>query len=48
VCDALALFIEKYEEEFEPFLAPFVGATWQLLTRASKEEVCIVVVVDVC
>jgi len=39
VCDATRLFIEKYEEEFEPFLGPFVDTTWQLLTRCSSEEV---------
>mmetsp|Transcript_18950 Transcript_18950/g.32689 ORF Transcript_18950/g.32689 Transcript_18950/m.32689 type:complete len:984 (+) Transcript_18950:46-2997(+) len=38
VCDATRLFIEKYEEEFEPFLGPFVDTTWQLLTRCSSEE----------
>lgn len=33
--DCVALYAEKYDEEFEPFFATFVQDTWALLSSAS-------------
>lgn len=35
VQDCVALYAEKYDEEFEPFFATFVQDTWALLSSAS-------------
>ena len=37
LCDILALFTQKYEEEFEKFLAPFIDQSWHLLMRLNDE-----------
>ena len=37
VCDIIALFMQKYEDEFKPFLEPFIGETWQLLMRLDMQ-----------
>jgi exportin-2 (importin alpha re-exporter) len=33
VCNIAAIFVEKYEEEFAPFLSLFLQESWQLLLR---------------
>jgi exportin-2 (importin alpha re-exporter) len=33
VCNVAAIFVEKYEEEFAPFLPLFLQESWQLLLR---------------
>jgi hypothetical protein len=33
--DCIALYADKYDEEFEPFFATFVSDTWALLSSAS-------------
>lgn len=33
VANAVTLYIHKYEEEFEPYLKPFVSDIWHLLSR---------------
>lgn len=33
--DCVALYADKYDEEFEPFFATFVQDTWSLLSSAS-------------
>lgn len=35
VLDCVALYADKYDEEFEPFFATFVQDTWSLLSTAS-------------
>ena len=35
LCENLALFADKFQEQFEPFVATAVGAVWDLLCSAS-------------
>lgn len=37
VCSNLNLYIEKYEEEFAPYLPTFVQDVWTLLSKTSNE-----------
>lgn len=37
VCDCIALYAEKYDEEFEPFLPNFVTEVWSLLVSTGPE-----------
>eukprot|EP00741_Cyanophora_paradoxa_P021915 tig00021428_g21154.t1 len=37
VCDNLNLFMEKYEEEFKPYLQKFVSDVWTLLMKKGPE-----------
>jgi len=38
VCDCFALYTEKYQEEFTPYLVPCVQAVWTLLTNLDLSE----------
>ena len=31
ICDNIGLYAHKYEEEFSPFMQPFVQSVWNLL-----------------
>jgi exportin-2 (importin alpha re-exporter) len=37
VCDNVALYAQKYDEEFTPFLPSFVTAIWGLLVTTGQE-----------
>ena len=37
VCENVALYAQKYDEEFATFLPPFVEAVWELLLSTSQE-----------
>lgn len=37
VCDNVALYAQKYDEEFGPFLPNFVTAIWGLLVSTGQE-----------
>ncbi|XP_077991102.1 exportin-2-like [Glandiceps talaboti] len=37
ICDNAALYAQKYDEEFQPFLPGFVKAVWNLLVSTSQE-----------
>lgn len=37
VCDNVALYAQKYDEEFAPYLPAFVTATWGLLTSTGQQ-----------
>ena len=37
VCENVALYAQKYDEEFTAFLPPFVEAVWELLLSTSHE-----------
>ena len=36
ICDNVALYAQKYDEEFAPFLPQFVTAVWTLLTNTGN------------
>ncbi|CAG0917110.1 unnamed protein product [Notodromas monacha] len=36
ICDIASLYAQKYGEEFEQYLGPFVTSTWNLLTTTSN------------
>jgi len=36
ICDNIALYAQKYDEEFQPFLPDFVKAVWTLLTSTAN------------
>lgn len=36
ICDNVALYAQKYDEEFQPFLPDFVAAVWHLLTSTDQ------------
>lgn len=38
VCECLALYTDKYQEEFAPFLMPCVTAVWTLLVSLDQQE----------
>lgn len=38
ICESFALYTDKYQEEFSPFLLRCVTAVWTLLTGLSQEE----------
>jgi exportin-2 (importin alpha re-exporter) len=38
ICQSLALYTDKYQEEFTPFLMPVVSAVWTLLTGLDAQE----------
>lgn len=35
ICDNIGLYAHKYEEEFQPYMEPFVTAVWNLLLNTS-------------
>jgi len=37
VCDNVALYAQKYDEEFQPYLPEFVKAVWDLLTSTGLQ-----------
>nr|CAB3233957.1 exportin-2 [Phallusia mammillata] len=37
ICDNIALYAQKYDEEFAPYLPQFVRAVWNLLVNTGKE-----------
>lgn len=37
ICDNAALYAQKYDEEFQPYLPRFVTAIWNLLVSAGQE-----------
>lgn len=37
ICDNIALYAQKYDEEFQKFLPDFVTAVWHLLTNTGKQ-----------
>lgn len=37
VCDNVALYAQKYDEEFQPYLPQFVEAVWDLLTSTGLQ-----------
>lgn len=37
VCDNIALYAQKYDEEFQPFLPQFVTDVWNLLVVTGLE-----------
>ncbi|XP_006818964.1 exportin-2-like, partial [Saccoglossus kowalevskii] len=37
ICDNIALYAQKYDEEFQPYLPNFVTAVWNLLTSTGQE-----------
>ena len=37
VCDNVALYAQKYDEEFSPYLPNFVKAIWELLVTTGQE-----------
>ncbi|XP_071494645.1 exportin-2-like [Diadema antillarum] len=37
ICDNVALYAQKYDEEFQPFLPNFVMAVWNLLTSTGAQ-----------
>lgn len=38
VCDCITLYMDKYEEEFGPFVPKFVDNCWKLLTQLGLGE----------
>jgi len=38
ICECFALYTDKYQEEFQPFLMPVVNAVWTLLVGLSQQE----------
>lgn len=46
ICDNISIYIQKYEEEFEPYLPVFVKGVWALLASSNSndpkyDQVCI-------
>lgn len=37
ICDNAALYAQKYDEEFQPYLPRFVTAIWNLLVTTGQE-----------
>lgn len=37
ICDNAALYAQKYDEEFQPYLPSFVTAIWNLLVTTGRE-----------
>ena len=37
ICDNAALYAQKYDEEFQPYLPRFVTAIWNLLVSTGQE-----------
>ena len=37
ICDNIAMYAQKYDEEFAPHLPSFVTAVWNLLTTTGAE-----------
>lgn len=37
ICDNAALYAQKYDEEFQPYLPQFVKAIWNLLVSTGQE-----------
>jgi hypothetical protein len=37
VCDNIALYAQKYDEEFQPYLPQFVTSVWNLLVTTDLE-----------
>ena len=37
ICDNAALYAQKYDEEFQPYLPRFVTAIWELLVSTGQE-----------
>eukprot|EP00118_Oscarella_pearsei_P025556 m.308373 g.308373 ORF g.308373 m.308373 type:complete len:973 (+) comp43881_c0_seq1:68-2986(+) len=37
ICDNVAMYAQKYDEEFEPYLARFVTAAWELLVNTGPQ-----------
>jgi exportin-2 (importin alpha re-exporter) len=37
ICDNIALYAQKYDEEFQPYLPQFVEAVWNLLTTTGTD-----------
>lgn len=37
ICDNAALYAQKYDEEFQPYLPRFVTAIWSLLVSTGQE-----------
>lgn len=48
VCDNVALYAQKYDEEFAPYLPAFVTATWGLLVSTGQQVKYDLVSVCVC
>jgi len=38
ICECFALYTDKYQEEFSPFLLPCVNAVWTLLVNLDQQE----------
>ncbi|CAK0906636.1 unnamed protein product [Prorocentrum cordatum] len=38
ICECFALYTDKYQEEFQPFLMPVVNAVWTLLVGLTQQE----------
>ena len=37
ICENVALYAQKYDEEFAPFLPGYVETVWELLLSTSQE-----------
>jgi exportin-2 (importin alpha re-exporter) len=37
VCNNIALYAEKYDEEFQPYLPLFVTSVWNLLVTTNQD-----------
>jgi exportin-2 (importin alpha re-exporter) len=37
VCDNIALYAQKYDEEFQPYLPQFVTSVWNLLVTTDLD-----------
>jgi exportin-2 (importin alpha re-exporter) len=38
ICQNLTVYVEKYEEEFQPFIGEFMKAVWNLLTKIDPSQ----------
>lgn len=38
ICECFALYTDKYQEEFQPFLLPCVNAVWSLLVQLGQDK----------
>ena len=37
ICDNITMYSMKYDEEFQPYLQPFVGVVWNLLVNTGHQ-----------